>query len=81
MQSVYDWIAVLCFCVVAVTFLQASTRPPPRKDNLADYFLPAGGCALFNWLGNEGQVLAAAAVLAGAMGFFAWRQYNFRRAG
>lgn len=68
MQTVYDWVAVLCFSGLIVLFLQRSMAPEP-KDRMIVYLPPALGCALFNYLGNAGYVLLAVAVLVAAIAY------------
>nr|WP_279338851.1 XrtV sorting system accessory protein [Sphingomonas sp. BGYR3] len=43
-------------------FLQRSTGQARAGDHPIRYLPPALGCALANWLGNEGHAVAAIAV-------------------
>jgi NhaP-type Na+/H+ or K+/H+ antiporter len=67
METVYDWVTVGIFAGLIVLFLQRSTDEEAR-DSLWQYLVASVGCALANYLGNEGYhvlaVLAIAATLA-----------------
>lgn len=62
METVFDWISVLLFAGLAVLYLERSASPEP-KDKVWQYLPPAVGCALANFLGNEGYVVAAVVCL------------------
>ena len=64
MQTVYDWASVGIFAALVVIFMQRSIGPRPESDRMAHYAPPAIGCALGNYVGNEGHGLAAFAILA-----------------
>ena len=68
METVYDWVTVATFCALAVLFLQRSSEEEPR-DKLIHYLPPAVGCAVANYLGNEGYTIPAVAVLVAAIAF------------
>jgi hypothetical protein len=61
--TVYDLVTVALFAGLAILFLQRSSSPEP-KDRIVHYAPPAIGCALANWLGNNGQDVIAVLVLA-----------------
>ncbi len=67
MVTLYDWITIIVFCAVALTFLNRSILPPDRQDNPLSYIPPAVGCALANWLGNEGHIAGFVIVLAASV--------------
>lgn len=69
MQTIYDWLSVILFCGLALTFLERSLRPI-KGDSMLRYIPPAAGCALGNWLGNSGYTVAAAAVLASVLVYY-----------
>lgn len=52
MESIFDWITVLTFCVLAVIYLQRSAADDPQ-DKVWHYLPPALGCAAANWLGDN----------------------------
>jgi len=63
MTSVFDWIAVILFAALVVLYLQRSTGPAVPGDHAYFYLPPALGCALANYLGNEGHGWVAALLL------------------
>ena len=68
MSTVYDWITVGIFAALIVLFLQRSVAEEPQ-DHLWHYAPPAVGCALANYLGNEGWDLLAVVVLIGVAAY------------
>ncbi len=58
METLYDWLALLAFAGLIVLFLQRSSMDNP-PDTVWHYLPPAVGCALSNYLGNEGMGLVA----------------------
>jgi uncharacterized membrane protein (UPF0136 family) len=70
MHTVYDWVSLGIFAGLVVLFLQRSTGERAEKDVSLLYYLAAGGaCAVANYLGNQGQDIAAAAVLLATAAF------------
>ena len=64
METPWDWITVFIFAGLATLLLQRSTEEQPR-DELWQYLPAAAGCALANYVGNEGyDVLAGGVVVA-----------------
>lgn len=63
MQTPYDWASLAVFAALVVLLLQRSLADPP-PDRLWQYLPPAVGCALGDYLGNQGNGLVAAVVLA-----------------
>ena len=63
METFWDWITVFAFAGIATLLLQRSAEDEPR-DELWQYAPPAVGCAIVNYVGNEGYD-AIAAVLFG----------------
>lgn len=64
MQTIFDWLTVLTFAGLAVLYLQRSSMEEPQ-DRVWHYLPPAVGCALVNYVGNEGySVLAALGLVA-----------------
>ena len=68
MTTVYDWISLVIFSGLVVLFLQRSTQDK-LVDSVWHYLPPAAGCALGNWLGNEGYALGAILVLIASMAY------------
>lgn len=57
METVYDWITVIIFGALVVLFLHRSVQPEEPTDRIVHYLPPAIGCALANYVGNEGYGL------------------------
>ena len=70
MQTLFDWLAIILFCAIAVTFLQRSVSPSARPDPIYHYIPPAIGCALANGMGNAGFVGFAALLLAATFVYY-----------
>ena len=66
METIWDWITVISFSGLATLLLQRSSEETPR-DKLWQYAPPAVGCAVVNFLGNEGYHLIAAMLLVGVI--------------
>lgn len=69
MQTIYDWVTVAVFCALITLFLHRSVDVDEPRDSLWQYLVASAGCALTNWLGNEGHHLLAAASLALTLSF------------
>lgn len=63
METIWDWLTLFAFAGLVTLFLQRSMQDEPQ-DKLWQYAPPAVGCALANYLGNNGLEVAAIAVLA-----------------
>jgi uncharacterized BrkB/YihY/UPF0761 family membrane protein len=63
-QTVYDWLTVAIFAGLITLFLQRSSADEP-KDKLQHYAPAAIGCAIANYLGNQGQDILAAVCIVG----------------
>lgn len=70
MQTIFDWLSLIVFSGLAVLFLQRSVSGE-SLGRMAFYLPPAGGCALANWLGNNGAPVAGAAALAASVAYIA----------
>ncbi len=64
MQTVYDWVTVAFFAGLIVLFLQRSMGDGPPRDSMLHYVAPAIGCAVTNYLGNNGEHIFAVLILA-----------------
>lgn len=67
METLYDWWAVATFGVLSITWLSRSVNRTSFPDPALPYAICALGCALGNWLGNEGHSVFAAAVLSATL--------------
>jgi hypothetical protein len=68
LETIFDWISIAVFAGLIVLFLQRSSEDEP-KDQLWQYGLPAVGCAVSNYLGNEGYAVGAVLVLGAALAY------------
>lgn len=68
METVYDWVTVAVFAGLAVLFLQRSSEEQPR-DKVTHYIPPAIGCAVSNYLGNEGYAIPAVGLIVAVMAY------------
>jgi hypothetical protein len=59
MGTIYDWATMAVFAGLVVLFLQRSMSENEPQDRIIHYLPPAVGCALANFLGNNGQGLIA----------------------
>jgi len=64
MQTIYDWVTVALFCALVTLFLHRSVDVEEPRDSLWQYLVASAGCALTNWLGNEGHDALAIGALA-----------------
>ena len=62
METVWDWITIIAFAGLVTLLLQRSSEDEP-SDKLWQYLPPAIGCAVANYVGNEGQNWLAGALL------------------
>lgn len=71
MDTAYDWITVGLFAALIVLFLHRSTSPAPeeKQDSLLIYLAAGAGCAVGNYLGNEGLHALAVITIVGTVGF------------
>lgn len=67
METPYDWVTVGIFAGLIVLFMQRSTSESADdvNDPLWMYLAAGVGCAIANYIGNEGQhILAVLAIIA-----------------
>lgn len=62
METVWDWVTVICFGGLVVLMLQRSVEENVQ-DNLMEYLFPALGCAAANYIGNHYSDAGAAVAL------------------
>ncbi|HEX8485488.1 XrtV sorting system accessory protein [Sphingomonas sp.] len=79
MTTIYDWATVAVFAALVVLFLHRSDQIAPPRDSLWQYIVAASGCALVNWLGNDGRHIAATAASLCLIGFILWALTPFFR--
>lgn len=71
MQTPYDWITIAIFAGLIVIFLQRSVDDSETRDSILSYLPPSVGCAVANYLGNEGHDIFAIAGI-GAVLAYTW---------
>ncbi|MBX7539386.1 XrtV sorting system accessory protein [Qipengyuania sphaerica] len=59
METLWDWVTVFAFAGLVTLMLQRSNMEEP-PDSLWHYAPPAIGCAVVNYIGNEGYDVVAA---------------------
>jgi uncharacterized membrane protein YjjP (DUF1212 family) len=70
MHTVYDWVSLAIFAGLVVLFLQRSMGERQERDVSLLYYLGAGAaCAVANVLGNDGDDIAAVALLLATAAF------------
>ena len=71
MQTAYDWVTLAIFAGLLVLFLQRSSSDTPR-DTLGPYLIAGVGCAVVNYIGNQGMHLFAIIGLVALLAFIQW---------
>lgn len=71
METAYDWITVGIFAGLIVLFMQRSTSEGESDihDPLWMYLVAGAGCAVANFVGNEGQHVLAILAIVGTLAF------------
>ena len=70
MDTIYDWVSLTIFAGLIVLFLQRSTSERQEKDASLLLYLAAGvGCAVANYLGNQGQDVFAVLLIVATIAF------------
>lgn len=70
METAYDWISIGIFAGLIVLFMQRSTGAiEPGNDPLWKYLAAGVGCAVANYLGNNGYDIPAILTLVATAGF------------
>lgn len=62
METFWDWATVISFGGLIVLMLNRSSEEVP-SDRLVEYLVPAGGCAIANYIGNNYSDVGAAVAL------------------
>lgn len=83
METVYDWLTVAVFAFLVILFLHRSVDVDDPKDHLWQYLVAGVGCAITNWLGNEGYDPPAVVAFLVTLAFinYTLRPFNFRTGG
>lgn len=62
METIWDWVTVIAFGGLVVLMLNRSAQENP-PDHLLQYLVPAAGCAIANYIGNNYSDLGAGLAL------------------
>lgn len=81
MTTVYDWVSVTIFAGCIVLFMQRSVTGDESGDQLWHYIIASAGCAVANYLGNNGNTLIAIAVFGATLAFIWCRLRPFDKTG
>ena len=69
METVFDYLTMAIFAGLIVLFLQRSMGEETYRDSLWQYLVASVGCALGNYLGNEGYRIFAVLVIGATLAF------------
>lgn len=81
MSTVFDFLTVGIFAGLIVLFLKRSVgedgaldlaEEAPPDDHLWQYLVAATGCAVANYVGNEGYAIPAVALIIATLAFIAY---------
>lgn len=68
METIYDWVTVAIFAGLIVLFLQRSSADEP-VDSIWSYLGAGVGCAVANYIGNEGNDIVAVITIIATIAF------------
>lgn len=81
METIYDWVTVAIFAGLVVLFLQRSAddQQDDNEPSIFAYLIAGIGCAVANYLGNQGSDLLAIIALIGTLAyiFYFLRPFKF----
>lgn len=69
MSTIYDWATMAIFAALIVLFLHRSMAPGEPRDHILQYAPPAIGCAIANYVGNEGMGLLAGIIMLAVIAY------------
>ncbi len=69
MQTIFDYLTIFIFAGLIVIFLQRSVGEEREDDPMWRYLVAALGCAVANFLGNQGYAIPAVVVIVGTVAF------------
>jgi len=80
LETVYDWVTVAIFAGLVVLFVQRSTSEEQSQehDSLLLYLAAGLGCAVANYLGNQGLHLIAIPLIAATLFFIVYYLRPFK---
>lgn len=68
-HTINDWMTMGVFAGLIVLFLHRSMGTAEPRDHLWQYLPPAIGCAVANYVGNQGFGVWAGLILLGVIGY------------
>ena len=68
-HTINDWMTMGVFAGLIVLFLHRSMGTAEPRDHLWQYLPPAVGCAIANYIGNQGYGVWAGLLLLGVIGY------------
>jgi len=71
LETIYDWMTVAIFGGLVVLFLHRSVGDEEPSDSILHYMPPALGCAVANYVGNQGQGPLSALIVVGVLVYIA----------
>jgi len=73
MTTIFDYLTMAIFVGLVVLFLQRSLGPESDyDDHLWQYLAAGGGCAVANYVGNEGYFVVGALAIVATLVFIAY---------
>lgn len=69
MSTVFDVLTMMIFAGLIVLFLQRSLGESEYKDEMWQYLVAAVGCAVANYLGNNGYAIPAVILIVATLAF------------
>lgn len=69
-MTVFDILTLALFGGLIVLFLERSIGESPVHDPLWRYLLAAVGCAVTNYVGNQGYLIVASVLFVGTLAYF-----------
>ena len=77
-MGLFDFLTLAVFAGLIVLFLQRSVEPGDYRDHLWQYLVAAVGCAVTNYLANNGYPLPAVVLLVATLAFIFYVLRPFR---
>lgn len=69
MKTIFDFLSIGLFAGLAILYLQRSASAERDTIALWKYAVPAIGCGVSNYLGNNNQVIAAVVMIVASVIF------------
>ena len=79
METGYDWVTVAIVAGLVTRFLSKSVDDEEPDDSIGHYLVPSVGCAVANWLGNEGWHIPSAILIFACLSYIFYFIWPARR--